>query len=238
MTRLHERLLHVEDVIHFRLIVHSVAVLRIALGAVFLAFGVLKYFPGVSPAEDLVDATTQLLTFGLIGQEASLVAVATLECFVGACLLTGRFMRVALWLMALQLMGIMAPLVLLPGRLFAGPSGAPTLEGQYVLKDVILVGAGMVVAAGTFRGGRLVRSDPSPPSRARTQASRDGASKLGLVIEAAGDQRRIGELCERHGISESEFHDWRVIAREGAARSLEQPVSSRPAVSERGGEQR
>jgi uncharacterized membrane protein YkgB len=51
--------------------------------------------------------------------------------------------------------------VLLPGRLFSGPHDAPTLEGRYVLKDIILVAAGMAIAAGTFRGGRLVRDEPA-----------------------------------------------------------------------------
>jgi len=66
------------------------------------------------------------------------------------------------WLLAVQLIGILAPVVLLTGRLFSGPHHAPTLEGQYVLKDIILVAAGMVIAAGTFRGGRLVRDEPPP----------------------------------------------------------------------------
>jgi len=64
MRSLHRRLLHVENVIHHALVVRSVAVLRIAVGAVFLGFGVLKYFPGISPAENLTQATTHLLTLG------------------------------------------------------------------------------------------------------------------------------------------------------------------------------
>jgi uncharacterized membrane protein YkgB len=36
--------------------------------------------------------------------------------------------------------------VLLPERLFSGPYHAPTLEGQYVLKDVILLTATLVIA--------------------------------------------------------------------------------------------
>ncbi len=159
MARLHERLLHVEDRTHHWFVVHGIALLRIAVGAIFLGFGALKYFPGVSPAENLVDATTDLMTFGLISSGVSLAAVATLECFIGACLISGRLMRLAIWLLALQFIGILSPLILLPGRLFAGPHHAPTLEGQYVLKDVILVAAGVVIAAGTFRGGRLVRGD-------------------------------------------------------------------------------
>lgn len=77
-------------------------------------------------------------------------------------------MRLAIWLLALEFVGILSPLVLLPGRLFARPHGAPTLEGQYVLKDIILVAAGMVVAAGTFRGGRLIRNDVAPAAFTRT----------------------------------------------------------------------
>ncbi|MEA2130397.1 MAG: hypothetical protein QOJ85_3288, partial [Solirubrobacteraceae bacterium] len=79
---------------------------------------------------------------------------ATLECVVGLCLLSGRAVPLAVCLLGMLLVGILSPLVLMTGRLFAGPHGAPTLEGQYVIKDVILVGAALVVAA-TCRGGRL-----------------------------------------------------------------------------------
>ncbi|MGI8730009.1 MAG: hypothetical protein ACR2LK_08495, partial [Solirubrobacteraceae bacterium] len=46
-----------------------------------------------------------------------------------------------------QMIGVLAPLALFTGRLFAGPYNAPTLEGQYVIKDIILVAAGFVVAS-------------------------------------------------------------------------------------------
>lgn len=180
-TRLYARFLHVENVLHHTLVRHSVTALRLAVGAVFLGFGVLKYFPGVSPAENLTKATTHLLTFGFVPGSVSIVAIATLECFIGACLLAGRWMRLAIWLLALEFVGILSPLVLLPGRLFAGPHGAPTLEGQYVLKDIILVAAGMVIAAGTFRGGRLVRSDVPPGATAHPDPPIDADPKPDVV---------------------------------------------------------
>ena len=62
-------------------------------------------------------------------------------------------MRVAVWLLVIGFVGILPPLVLLTGRLFSGPYHAPTVEGQYVLKDIILVGAGMAIAAGTSAAG-------------------------------------------------------------------------------------
>lgn len=222
MESVRQRLVHLENLIHHELVKHSVALLRIAVGAVFLGFGVLKYFPGVSPAESLTKATTQLLTFGVIPDGVSIVVIATLECFIGIALIARRWMRVAIWLLAIEFVGILAPLVLLPGRLFAGPDGAPTLEGQYVLKDVILVAAGMVIAAVTFRGGRIVRADLPPAAPVRAGAPLDAEQQLRLVLEGAGDPRRFSEISARLGISEARLHDWRQIARDGAEHALAQ----------------
>jgi putative oxidoreductase len=142
------------------LIAHSIAILRVSLGAVFLGFGLLKFFPGVSPAQDLVEHTTDILTLGLIPGSVALVGVAMLECVIGLCLLSGRSLRLAIYLLGAQLIGILSPAVLLAARLFDGPHGAPTLEGQYVLKDVILVGAALVIAS-TVGGARLTAHDDS-----------------------------------------------------------------------------
>ncbi len=136
------------------LILHSIAILRVSIGAVLLAFGVLKFFPGVSPAQDLVEQTMAILTFGIVPGGVALVAVALLETVLGLWLISGRAMRGAVYLLAIQLVGIMSPIVLLPGQLFGGPHGAPTLVGQYVIKDVIIVGAALVLAA-TVGGARL-----------------------------------------------------------------------------------
>lgn len=170
----------VENKLHAALVRFSIPVLRVALGVVFLGFGLLKFFPGVSPAENLTRKTIELLTLHLVPGSMGIVVVAVLECFIGICLLANRWMRLAVWLLAGEFVGILAPLALLPHRLFSGPHNAPTLEGQYVLKDVILVAAGMVIAAGAFRGGRLVRDEPQPeddtPSTAGVPAAVPPAS--------------------------------------------------------------
>jgi len=191
MASLGGALMQIENRLHAVLVHHSIALLRVAVGAVFLGFGVLKFFPGVSPAEDLVMWTTDILTFGLVPGGVAIVAVATLECFIGVCLLAKRWMRLAVWLLAIQLIGILAPLVLLTGRLFSGPGDAPTLAGQYVLKDIVLVAAGMVIAAGAFRGGRLVRDEPrlQDESPSGEPASLEASRKLQTVLEC--DQRAI-----------------------------------------------
>src|SRR5688572_15177892 len=64
----------------------SIVLLRISLGLVFLGFGVLKFFPGVSPAEDLAERTTEALTLGLIPGNVGIFGVAALETAIGLSL--------------------------------------------------------------------------------------------------------------------------------------------------------
>ena len=148
--------------IHRVLVAHSIQLLRIAVGLVFLAFGILKFFPGVSPAEELTIKTTDALSFDLIPGHIAIVLIASLECIIGLLLIIGRFLRMAIYLLAGQLIGILAPLALFTDRLFNGPHNAPTLEGQYVIKDIILVASGFVVAS-TLPG--LVPGTDAAPSR-------------------------------------------------------------------------
>ncbi|MCU1611899.1 MAG: hypothetical protein QOH09_2000, partial [Pseudonocardiales bacterium] len=157
-----------EAAIHRWLMRYSIIALRISMGAVYFVFGILKYFPGVSPAQDLALATTHLLSFGLvpavIPSGVAMALIATLECAIGLLLLAGRWLRPAICLLGAQLTGILSPAVLLAGRLFAGPHHMPTLEGQYVLKDVILVAVAMVIAT-TVRGGALTDVYERCPTR-------------------------------------------------------------------------
>ena len=145
-----------ETAIHRWLVRHSMAALRISMGLVILGFGVLKYFPGVSPAESLILADVRVLSFGLVPAVVPnfviMILVATVECAIGLALITGRALRATSYLLASWILGILSPVVVLSTRLFSGPGHMPTLEGQYVLKDVILLAAAMVITT-TVRGG-------------------------------------------------------------------------------------
>ena len=143
---------------------HSVTALRVSLGLVFLAFGVFKFFPGLSPAESLAGQTFSILTFGLIPDRVGLLMIAALETTIGLLLLTGLWTRVALGLLVIQLGGILSPLVLLPSEMFRADAVAPTLAGQYVFKDIILVAAAMVVGARAL-GARMVVDRPAADGR-------------------------------------------------------------------------
>lgn len=133
------------------LVRHSITLLRISMGAMIFMFGILKYVPGLSPAEDLVLATMRVLTLGLVPDSVALVLVATFECCIGLSLMTGWLLRIFKYLQIMWVLGVLSPVVLLPARMFDGPHNAPTLEGQYVLKDVVFLAAAMVILTATLR---------------------------------------------------------------------------------------
>lgn len=135
--------------------------LRISLGGVFLWFGVLKFFPGISPAQDLAGRTIDLLTFGAVPPRISLPVLAAWECAIGLGLILGVWMRAVLALLFLQMLGTLTPLVLFPREVFVRIPWAPTLEGQYIIKNFVLLSSAMVLGA-TVRGGGVV-ADPVPP---------------------------------------------------------------------------
>lgn len=137
---------------------YGILLLRISMGIVFLWFGALKLFPGLSPAVDLATRTIERLTFGLIEPGVSIVILAIWESLIGIGLIFGLFMRATLLLLFLQMLGTITPIFFFPQEVFKIIPYAPTLEGQYILKNIIIISAGLVVGA-TVRGGKVV-DDP------------------------------------------------------------------------------
>jgi uncharacterized membrane protein YkgB len=138
---------------------YGLALLRLSLGIVFLWFGVLKFFPDVSPAQELATRTISVLSGGRVPASVSLPILAGWECVIGLGLLVGRGLRGILLLLYVQMLGTLTPIVLFPQEVFTRIPFAPTLEGQYIIKNVVLISAGIVVGA-TVRGGRIV-SEPA-----------------------------------------------------------------------------
>ena len=133
---------------------HGLMLLRLALGIVFFWFGVLKFFPGASPAETLAGRTIETLTFGAIPQGMAVAILAVWEVAIGIGLFLGRWMRAVLLLLFVQMLGTITPLFLFPSETFTVFPFVPTLEGQYIIKNVVIVASAIVLGA-TVRGGEL-----------------------------------------------------------------------------------
>lgn len=126
-------------------------ILRMGLGIVFLWFGTLKLVPDLSPAEELVRQTTYF-----VDPDWFVPILAIWEMSIGlGFLIGGRLLRLTLLLLFLQMPGTALPLVVLPEAVWTHFPYGLTLEGQYIFKNLVLIGAGIVIG-GTVRGGRLV----------------------------------------------------------------------------------
>lgn len=148
---------------------HGITLLRLSLGVIFLWFGVQKFFPGLSSAEGLATRTISVLTFGVLAPDVSLPVLATWECAIGLGLLTGRFLRVTLVLLFAQMAGTFLPLIFFPHQTFTIIPWVPNLEGQYIIKNLVLVSAALVVGA-TTRGGKLIGDAKAATTAEQTQA--------------------------------------------------------------------
>ncbi len=125
----------------------SVPLLRLSLGIVFLWFGGLKVF-GVTPVTDLVAATVYW-----VDPDWFVVSLGVVEMLVGAGLILRRAMRIILAVFLAQMAGTFLVLILLPDIAFQ--DGNPlklTVEGEFVIKNLVLFSAGLVV-------GSMVRRD-------------------------------------------------------------------------------
>jgi uncharacterized membrane protein YkgB len=128
---------------------NGLVILRISLGIVFFWFGVLKFFPGLSPAENLVRNTVYF-----INPDIFIPILAVWETLIGIGLITGKYMRFTLLLLFLQMPGTALPLIVLPDVVWNKFPYGLTLEGQYIIKNLVLIGGGLVLGA-TVRGGKI-----------------------------------------------------------------------------------
>lgn len=144
---------------------HGVLLLRASLGIIFLWFGVLKFFHDLSPAQDLALRTISKLTFGVVPAPVSLFVLALWECTIGLGLLCNLCTGAALSLLFVQMAGTLTSVVFFPQEMFMLAPYAPTMEGQYVIKNLVLISAGVVLA------GNLGKTAGARPSLGPTQGT-------------------------------------------------------------------
>lgn len=118
--------------------------LRISIGLIYCLFGILKFFPNLSPAEDLATTTVHTLTFGLLSPELSMILLALWETAIGFLLLLNILRPLTIALVLLHIAGTFTPLLLFPELTF-------TLVGQYILKNIIIVSSMLVISTSALK---------------------------------------------------------------------------------------
>ncbi|WP_246865713.1 DoxX family protein [Croceivirga thetidis] len=124
---------------------------RISFAIIFFWFGILKPL-GLSAAEGLLKKTVAWLPFG--EPELWLQLIGWWEVVIGVAFLFRKTTRIAIALLFLQMVGTFMPLFFLPEVTFQkGSYLLPTLEGQYIIKNVMIISAALIVG-GTFYRSR------------------------------------------------------------------------------------
>ena len=121
---------------------HGLNILRYGIAIVFIWFGALKPF-GLSPANELVIATTSWI----FDPDIFIPILGVWEVLIGIGFLFKRLQRAAIFLLALQMGGTFLPIILLPDQVFTIFPYALTLEGQYIIKNLVIIGGAMVIGS-------------------------------------------------------------------------------------------
>jgi putative oxidoreductase len=150
---------------------HTILIIRISLGIVFVWFGLLKVM-GTSPVYDLASHVVYWLP-----PELFVPLLGIWEMAIGVGLLLGKALRVVLSLLFLQLAGTFLVLVMRPETAFQG--GNPlllTMEGEFVVKNMVLIAAGLAVG-GTVRHIRKEQEEQQQRLQKRTKTTTETNNK-------------------------------------------------------------
>ena len=113
--------------------------MRISFGIIFFWFGALKFFPSVSPAEELASETIYRLTFGIFSKHTGLILLAILECGLGLMFLSGKYTKATILTAIGHMLCTFTPFFLLPEASFTQAPYAFTLVGQYIMKNIVFI---------------------------------------------------------------------------------------------------
>lgn len=119
---------------------------RFSVFLVFFWFGFIKLL-GISPASPLAEVLTQR-TVGVQYFDTLFITIALLECLVGILFLFPKATRVVIPLLLFHMAIVCSPLVLVPEFTWQ-QFLVPTLEGQYIIKNAVVIAVAIGIAAST-----------------------------------------------------------------------------------------
>ena len=120
----------------------GVTLLRYSLGICYIWFGALKPM-GLSPAQELVENTV----YWFENPKTFVPILGIWEVVIGITMIIKPLIRISIILLFIQMPGTFLPLVLFPEVCFTNFPFGLTLEGQYIVKNLIIISAALVVGS-------------------------------------------------------------------------------------------
>lgn len=116
-------------------------IISTSIGIVYFIFGILKFFPDFSPAEELATTTIQILTLGILPSHMGFIILAIFETFIGISLLLNWKNKMIIYFAFAHITLTFTPLFLMPEQIFGENEFTITLLSQYIFKNIIILGA-------------------------------------------------------------------------------------------------
>jgi uncharacterized membrane protein YphA (DoxX/SURF4 family) len=113
--------------------------LALSFGLIYVWFGILKFFPNLSPAEDLASQTVEVITFHLIPSNVGFFLLALLEVVIGVGLIIGYKRTVFVKIAIVHMLFTFVPLFVFPELSFTRVPYGFTIVGQYIMKNVVFL---------------------------------------------------------------------------------------------------
>tara|TARA_Y100001949_G_scaffold7421_1_gene5451 strand:- start:193 stop:630 length:438 start_codon:yes stop_codon:yes gene_type:complete len=120
----------------------GLTLLRYSLGIIYIWFGALKPL-GLSPAQELVENTV----YWFENPKTFVPILGIWEVVIGITMIVKPLIRISIFLLFIQMPGTFLPLVLFPEVCFTNFPFGLTLEGQYIVKNLIIISAALVVGS-------------------------------------------------------------------------------------------
>ena len=125
--------------------IKKIHLLRISIGIIYIWFGSLKFFGGLSPAEELAGETLKILTCQLIAPQVSYFMLALGETLIGLLLIMNLWPRMAVIMALVHMACTFTPMIFMPNISFNESLFSMTLIGQYILKNLVIISALLVL---------------------------------------------------------------------------------------------
>lgn len=160
--------------------------LRLSAGFVYFYFGFLKFYTDLSPAEMLATQTIMRVWPWQLDAHTALMWLAASEVIIGVALMLNVGLQWVLWIFLAHQIGTFLPLFILPELTFKIAPFAPTIEGQFIIKNLISLAAGLTVMMPAVRGAaaarRAARRNASTAVVTEPPATRPAADPVHLEV--------------------------------------------------------
>ncbi|MFY0685636.1 MAG: hypothetical protein JXQ90_00650 [Cyclobacteriaceae bacterium] len=117
----------------------GVRLIELSLSLIYIWFGALKLFPGISPAESLAGSTLSVIFLNSISAPYLVVILGIAELVIGLALLASIRRKIVVYSLLTHMIGTLTPMIFFPDLVYGDAPLSFTIVGQYIMKNFVII---------------------------------------------------------------------------------------------------